>query len=135
MSAAVLIVDDEPLILRTLIRLLRRHGFKTHSANNGEEALEILDNHEIAVIICDQRMPGMSGAEVLSESRRRNPHTYRITLTGYTDLASAQRSINEGSVNQFLTKPWEDDHLLRVVKQGGRRVQTVAGKPAPSGAA
>ncbi len=118
MSAAVLIVDDEPLILRTIERLLRRQRFKTHLANNGEEALKILDDHEIAVIICDQRMPGMSGAEVLSESHRRSPDTYRITLTGYTDLASAQKSINEGNVNHFLTKPWEDDHLLNVVKQG-----------------
>ena len=118
MTPAVLIVDDEPLILRTIERLLRRQRFKTHLANNGEEALKILDDHEIAVIICDQRMPGMSGAEVLSESHRRSPDTYRITLTGYTDLASAQKSINEGNVNHFLTKPWEDDHLLNVVKQG-----------------
>ena len=125
MSAAVLIVDDEPLILRTIERLLRRQRFKTHLANNGEEALKILDDHEIAVIICDQRMPGMSGAEVLSESYRRSPDTYRITLTGYTDLSSAQQSINEGNVNQFLTKPWEDDHLLGVVTQGAEAYRLV----------
>ena len=118
MSAAVLIVDDEPLIPRTITRLLRRQGFKTRSANGGEEALKILDGNEIAVIICDQRMPGMSGAEVLAEFYKRSPDTYRITLTGYTDLASAQKSINEGNVNQFLTKPWDDGHLLSAVTQG-----------------
>ena len=125
MIATVLIVDDEPLILRTIERLLRRRRFKTHTADNGEQALKILDDHEIAVIICDQRMPGMSGAEVLSESYRRSPDTYRITLTGYTDLASAQKSINEGNVNQFLTKPWEDDHLLGVVTQGAEAYRLV----------
>jgi signal transduction histidine kinase len=125
MSDTVLIVDDERLILRTIERLLRRQGFKVHRAGGGEEALKILDEHEIAVIICDQRMLGMSGVEVLSESYRRSPDTYRINLTGYTDLASAQKSINTGNVNQFLSKPWEDDHLLGVVKQGASAYRLV----------
>ncbi len=115
MSHGVLIVDDERHVLQSLQRLLRRDGYAIHLAESGREALEILSKTEIAAIVCDQRMPGMSGAEVLAEAYRLYPDSIRITLTGYTDLSSAQASINSGHVSQFLLKPWNDDHLRSVV--------------------
>ena len=116
----VLCVDDEESILKSLKRCLRRAGVDVSLATSGEEALALLAANEFAVMICDQRMPGMSGSEVLEKSREVSPDTYRITLTGYTDLESAQKTINQGQVHQFLTKPWDDEHLRGVVTNGLR---------------
>ncbi|MFQ5501011.1 MAG: response regulator [Phycisphaerae bacterium] len=120
MSHALLIVDDEPHILQSLKRLLRRDGYDIHLANSGPEALEILKHSKIAVIICDQRMPGMTGAEVLAESYKLSPDTIRITLTGFTDLTAAQDSINHGHIHHFLLKPWDDGQLRSVVAEAAR---------------
>ena len=120
MNHAVLIVDDEEHVLRSIKRLLRRDGYEIQTASGGAAALDILAKEDIAVIICDQRMPGMSGGDVLAEVYRLRPDTVRITLTGYTDLAAAQASINEGHVNHFLMKPWDDEHLRTVVRDGVR---------------
>jgi response regulator RpfG family c-di-GMP phosphodiesterase len=121
MTPEVLIVDDEENITRALTRLLRLDGYTIHAASNGAQALEILaKSPDIAVIICDQRMPGMTGAQVLAEAYKERPDSVRITLTGFTDLASAQSSINEGRVNHFLLKPWNDDQLRAIVREGVR---------------
>lgn len=114
-GAKILLVDDEVSVLRALRRLLRREGYELHLAGNGEEALEILQREDIAVLVCDQRMPGMSGAEVLARSAEIRPSTRRVILTGYSEISSLQTSVNEGRVSQFLTKPWDDDHLKQVV--------------------
>ncbi|MCK4660245.1 MAG: response regulator [Phycisphaerae bacterium] len=125
MSHAVLVIDDEQHILRSLKRLLHRDGYEIHLADNGNAALEIMADTEIAVIICDQRMPGMPGAEVLAESVKLRPDAFRITLTGYTDMESAQKSINKGCVNHFLLKPWDDEHLREVVRNGVKAYQLI----------
>ena len=116
MTRAVLIVDDEDSILQALRRTLRRDEYDLHLASDGETALRILDEIEVAVLICDQRMPGMSGAEVLAEAYRRRPNTIRITLTGHTDMAAVQASINEGHIQHFLLKPWDDSQLRTIVR-------------------
>jgi len=118
MNKTILAIDDEIDVLKALKRVLRREGMDILLATCGEDAVTLLEQYEPAVIICDQRMPGMMGAAVLAESVRLRPDAFRITLTGYTDLGAAQASINEGQVNQFLTKPWDDDHLIQVVRQG-----------------
>lgn len=115
MSDAVLIVDDDEQVLESLKRLLHWDGYDIHLAPSGPEALDILNTHEIAAIVCDQRMPGMTGAEVLAEAHRLHPETVRITLTGYSDLGAAESTINTGHVSQFLLKPRDDDHLRSVV--------------------
>ncbi len=121
----VLVVDDEEHVLRSIQRLLRPDGYKVHVATGGAAGLDILEREDIAVIICDQRMPGMSGAEVLTQVYLRRPDTVRITLTGYTDLAAAQASINDGHVHHFLTKPWDDDHLRSLVRDGVRAYELI----------
>ena len=118
MSHDILIVDDEPHILQALKRLLHRDGYDIHLAGNGQDALKILADTEVAVIICDQRMPGMTGDQVIAESVKIRPDAYRITLTGYADLNAAQALINEGNVNRFLLKPWDDEALRGIVREG-----------------
>ncbi len=125
MTHAILIVDDEEHVLQSIKRLLRRDGYEIHTASGGAAALNVLATEDIAVIICDQRMPGMSGAEVLAEAYRLRPDAVRMTLTGYTDLAAARASINEGHVSHFLLKPWDDDHLRAVVRDSVRAYQLI----------
>ena len=120
MRHTVLLVDDEIGILRALKRVLRRDGHEVVMANGGREGIEVLESREVHLIICDQRMPEVAGPEVLARAFELQPDAFRITLTGQTDLTAAQQSINEGHVNQFLMKPWDDDQIRKAVADGLR---------------
>ena len=114
MTYKLLIVDDEQANIRLLERLFRPDYFCL-AASSGEEAVELLDQHEVAVIITDQRMPGMTGVELLKRSAARRPHMVRILLTGYTDLEALIEAVNCGLVYMYINKPWNNDDLkLRV---------------------
>jgi len=112
----ILIVDDESRIIRTLGRLMRPH-YQTFLANSGEEALDILRNNRIHVIISDQRMPEMTGVELLAKVKQLSPNTTRVLLTGYSDLSAVVNSVNEGEIFRYITKPWNNDELFKTVKQ------------------
>lgn len=113
----ILVVDDEPDNLDLLYRTFYR-DFKVIKANSGQDALEMLSEQgDIAVIISDQRMPGMSGTELLSVTADRYPNSIRIMLTGYTDVEDLVEAINEGKVFKYVTKPWEEEDLRTVVNQ------------------
>ena len=107
----LLLVDDEANILSALRRLLRPDGYEILSAGCGEQGLELLARQPVDVIISDQRMPGLSGADFLRQARILRPDTIRIMLSGYTELQSVTDAVNEGAIYKFLTKPWNDDHL------------------------
>ncbi len=111
----ILIVDDEPRIIRTLGRLLRPH-YQTFLANSGEEALDILRNNRIHVIVSDQRMPEMTGVELLSRVKQLSPNTTRVLLTGYSDLSAVVNSVNEGEIFRYITKPWNNDELFEIIR-------------------
>lgn len=113
----LLIVDDEANILSSLGRVFRRDGYRLLSASGGREGLELLEKHEVGVILSDQRMPDMTGVRFLSKVRERWPDTVRIVLSGYTELSSVTDSINQGAIYKFLTKPWEDDDLRETVRK------------------
>lgn len=114
MTFSLLIVDDEAANIRLLERLFREDYFCL-TAFSGAEAMTILDQHEVAVIITDQRMPQMTGIELLKKSAERRPHMVRILLTGYTDLEALVEAINCGLVYLYVSKPWNNDDLkLRV---------------------
>lgn len=114
MTFKLLIVDDETANIRLLERLFREHYFCL-TASSGEEAMTVLDRHEVAVVITDQRMPQMTGIELLKKSAERQPHMVRILLTGYTDLEALVDAVNCGLVYMYLSKPWNNDDLkLRV---------------------
>jgi signal transduction histidine kinase/response regulator RpfG family c-di-GMP phosphodiesterase len=113
----ILIVDDESDNLDLLYRTFYR-DFKVLRAESGHAALSLLDNErDIAVIISDQRMPGMSGTELLRLTASSYPNMIRIMLTGYTDVEDLVEAINEGKVFKYVTKPWEDSDLRAVVQQ------------------
>ncbi|MFK8182848.1 MAG: response regulator [Phormidesmis sp.] len=113
----ILVVDDEPDNLDLLYRTFYR-DFKVIKAQSGQDALERLSQQDdIAVIISDQRMPGMSGTELLRVTADRYPNSIRIMLTGYTDVEDLVEAINEGKVFKYVTKPWEEDDLRTVVNQ------------------
>lgn len=114
MTYKLLIVDDEPPNIRLLERLFQ-NDYSCLTASSGEEAMTLLDQHEVAVIITDQRMPQMTGIELLKKSADRRPHMVRILLTGYTDLEALVEAVNCGLVYMYISKPWNNDDLkLRV---------------------
>ncbi|MGZ8175740.1 response regulator [Methylobacter sp.] len=116
-SRTLLLVDDETNILNALKRTLRPEGYTILTANSGEEGLVLLSQHEVGVIISDQRMPHMTGVEFLRQVKVLYPKTLRIVLSGYTELDSVTSIINEGAVCKFLTKPWDDDLLRNNIRE------------------
>jgi len=114
----LLVVDDEVSLLMLLGKLFRRY-YDVQTAESGEQALEMIAQGFIPqVIIADQRMTGMSGAEFLAKSREIVPKAVRIILTGYTDVNDIIDSINLGHAYRFLTKPWNNQDLLETVRAG-----------------
>ncbi|APW38071.1 hypothetical protein RD110_13430 [Rhodoferax koreense] len=107
----LLVVDDEENIVAALRRLLRAEGWLVLSASSAEQALQLLARHEVDVILSDQRMPGMTGVELLRRARQLYPDTIRLVLSGYTELQSITDAINEGAIYKFLAKPWDDEQL------------------------
>lgn len=116
----ILFVDDEEAILRSLKRLFRRSGYEILTVVGGEAALEFLKKYEgpLSMIVSDQRMPGLGGAEFLAEARKIFPDAIRFLLTGYADMDAVIDSINKGQIHRYLTKPWNDDDLILQVRQG-----------------
>ena len=119
---SILCVDDEMNILNTLRRLFRNEEFQVLTAISGEEVLAILKTTEnIGLILSDQRMPEMTGAEFLQEARALFPDISRMILTGYTDVSAAVDAINRGGAYRFLTKPWNEHELRQAVQDGLHR--------------
>jgi diguanylate cyclase (GGDEF)-like protein/PAS domain S-box-containing protein len=112
----LLIVDDDVNVLSSLHRLFRRDGYQILTAQSPEEGFELLALHRVQVILCDQRMPGMSGTEFLSKVKEMYPETIRIILSGYTGLESVLDSINRGAIYRFYTKPWDDNQLRENIR-------------------
>lgn len=130
---SLLIVDDEENIQRALKRELRGEGYEIFSATSAREALELMAQTHISVIMSDQRMPGMTGTELLDRVKVLYPDTVRIVLSGYTDLATVSALINEGAIYKFLTKPWEDNALREDIRQAFRLYeQQTAGRSTAS---
>ena len=113
----ILIVDDEENILHSLKRLFRKEEYDILTAKSGEEGLEILDSHDIDLIISDLKMPLMNGVEFLAKAKERNPDALRIMLTGQADIKAMLDAIDQGEVYRFLLKPWNDDELRITIKQ------------------
>ena len=113
---AILVVDDEEEILHSLRGLLRLE-FEVYTANSGRDALKILEQEAIHVILSDQRMPAMAGVELLSRARGERPGAVRVMFTGYTDVKAVISAINQGGVFRYLVKPWQPDELLAALRE------------------
>jgi len=114
---AVLFVDDEGNILKAVQRLLRNEPWQVLTASRGAEALEILDETSAQVVVSDQRMPEMSGVDLLQAIRERRPNVVRMMLTGYTEMNVAVEAINRGEIFRLITKPWNDEELKATLRQ------------------
>ena len=119
-TPTVLIVDDEPRVLDALEAILAA-DFRVVRAGSGEAALEILKTEDVAVIVTDYRMPGMTGVELLRRSQEQAPEAVRIILTAYTDVDSLMEAINTGRIYHFVSKPWEPNDLVVIVRRAAER--------------
>lgn len=109
---SLLLVDDEPHVCASLSRALRREAYTIHVAHDAGEALAVLAEHEVDVVLSDQRMPGKQGTELLNEVMRRHPATIRMILSGAAEVSDITAAMDTGAIYKFLTKPI-DPGLLR----------------------
>ncbi|MDD2467386.1 MAG: response regulator [Desulfobulbus sp.] len=116
----LLLVDDEPYMLSGLTRVFRREGYRLLTATSGPEALELLAVNEVHVIISDQRMPKMTGIELLSRVKELYPETTRIILSAHSDQQTVTEAINQGAIWKYYTKPWPEESLREIVRQAVR---------------
>ena len=120
--ATVLVVDDEPRSVEALRRTLE-DDYTVRTATGADEARACLERHAVDVILCDQRMPGLSGVQFLKEVRSRWPDTVRCVISGYSDSEDIVAGINEAGIHQYILKPWAPQHLLAVVAEAVQALQ------------
>lgn len=112
----LLVVDDEPDVCDSVHDLLRRE-FRVLRANSAEEGFKVMCEEEVHIIMTDQRMPQITGVELLTKVKAKNPNSVRMLFTGYADIESVIAAINQGHVYQFLRKPWQPEDLQNAVRQ------------------
>ncbi|MGI8655031.1 MAG: response regulator [Pyrinomonadaceae bacterium] len=123
MPYKIMIVDDEPANLHVLERLFR-HDYQVLTAESGADALTLLEQHDVALIMTDQRMPEMSGIDLLKRTATVRPHMVRMILTGYTDMEALVEAINSNVVYKYVTKPWSNDELRLTVSRALEHFET-----------
>ncbi len=115
-ARTILVVDDEEDVRTALSRVLGDAGYTVLAAESGEEALEVLREQPVKLLISDNNMPGISGLDLFKDVRRRHPQILRVMLTGDTDPELTVRSINEAEVYRFIRKPWNNADLRTIVQ-------------------
>ncbi len=124
----LLIVDDEPDVCDSVYDLLRRE-FRVLKAHSAQEGFRLMQEEEVHIVMSDQRMPQITGIELLTKIKARHPHAIRMLFTGFADLESIIAAINQGHIFQFLKKPWEPEELVAAVRQAALeydRLETLA---------
>ncbi|MDQ1923257.1 EAL domain-containing protein [Massilia pseudoviolaceinigra] len=116
----LLLVDDDAHVLSSLRRLLRDDGYHILCAGSAAEGFDLLAQHCVQVIICDQRMPDMSGTEFFDRVKEMYQDSFRIVLSGYTDLDSIMKAVNKGAIYRFYTKPWDNEVLRADLREAFR---------------
>jgi len=116
MENRILLLDDEPNIVSALKRILMDEPYEILDADSGEKGLEILQSKSCKVVVSDERMPGMGGAEFLSRVKIHFPETVRILLTGYASIDAAMKAVNDGEIYRFFMKPWDDTDLRMAIR-------------------
>src|SRR4051795_9882244 len=121
----LLVVDDEVDVLESLRHLFHR-TYHVLTADGGQRALDLLQQDDVHLILSDQRMPGMSGDEFLAHARRLVPDAIRMLFTGYADLSSVIRAVNEGNIYRYILKPWDSDELAGIIGQAAEQYELLA---------
>jgi response regulator RpfG family c-di-GMP phosphodiesterase len=122
----LMIVDDEEQILKMLARLFRSE-FRVVTANGGQEGLVKFEEERPELVLSDQRMAGMTGIEMLKTIAEKEPSTVRILITGYSDIDAVIEAVNRKLLDRYVTKPWNNDELVDIVKEGATRYLKNAG--------
>ena len=123
----IVLVDDEDMILTSIRTLLTLEAdYEIHVFTDPLEAAKYLSLNAVHVTVADYLMPGMTGIQLLAESKRLQPEATRVLLTGHADKASAIKAINEVGLFQYLEKPWDNEQLLLVIQQGVERSQLLS---------
>ncbi|MFP6640807.1 MAG: response regulator [Myxococcota bacterium] len=112
---SVLLVDDEARVLSALERALRREGWAIRTAESPREALRILEEDSVDLVLSDHKMPGMTGAQFLEVVRSRYPHTVRLLLTGWAEALSAEE-MEAAGIEKVISKPWDDAELRALLR-------------------
>lgn len=113
----ILVVDDEEEVLKALRRTVEHEGWAVTTAGGPEQALELIETQEFAVVVSDYRMPKIDGVELLVRVREKWPETERVLLTAYADEGALERGINDAGISRFMRKPWKRDVLVSVLRQ------------------
>ncbi|MGE3819078.1 MAG: ATP-binding protein [Isosphaeraceae bacterium] len=121
----LLIVDDEVDVLESLRHLFHR-TYRVMTASGGEQAIEILRNNDVHLILSDQRMPGMTGDVFLSHARKIKPDAIRMMFTGYADIQAVINAVNEGHIFRYILKPWDASDLETVIRQAAEQYDLLA---------
>ena len=120
----LLVVDDEPEVVRSVQSLLRRE-FRVLGATSAADGMRLMQEHEVHLVMSDQRMPGMTGVEFLNQLRGDFPEAIRLLFTGYADVKAVIAAINEGNVYRYLAKPWDPDELRSVMTQAAEHYDLI----------
>jgi response regulator RpfG family c-di-GMP phosphodiesterase len=120
-AGRILCVDDEPNILASLRRLFRGQGYEVQTRESGQAGLELLESERFDLVISDMRMPEMDGVEFLEQVRQRWPDTLRLLLTGHADVRLILDAINRGEIYRYITKPWDENDILLMVRHAFER--------------
>jgi len=123
-KATILIVDDEENVVRSLSRTLRDQ-YHVLTATSGEAALEIAAREDIAVILTDQRMPGLTGVQLLERAKKRRPNTVGILISGYSDVTALMDALNVGVVRGYIPKPWDTEELRQKLNSAVQQFEAV----------
>jgi response regulator RpfG family c-di-GMP phosphodiesterase len=115
----LLVVDDEPDVADSIYDLLR-HEFKVLKARSAAEGARLMAENDVHIVMTDQRMPQISGVELLKSMRSEHPRSVRMLFTGYADLEAIIAAINHGHIYQFLKKPWKPEDLQNAVRDAAQ---------------
>src|SRR5215217_1521121 len=121
----LLIVDDEPDVVASVKDLLRL-DYKVIGATRAAEGLDLLHKEPIHVVMTDQRMPEMTGVQLLEQVREKHPNAMRLLFTGYADVRAVVDAINRGNVYRYITKPWDPEELMAIIREACERHDLIA---------
>ena len=125
-ARTLLLLDDDPDILRSLKRLLRQDDYEVLKTTDPDEAFELLARHNVQVVVASQMMPKMSGTAFFSRVKDLHPDTMRIVLSGYSDIEVIAQALNQGAIHKFFTKPWDEELLRNNIREAFRMAEKMA---------
>lgn len=116
-AALILVVDDEPMIVNALLRTLTMHDYTAFGTTDCEEAISLIKKRDFAVIISDQKMPLMTGLELLSKMQSVSRDTVRILMIAQREINTVISAIKSGQIHHYVEKPWNESSLIDVVRK------------------